>query len=305
MKLDKIPCPKCSLLLIPLPGKVIPASSFNSCLRRCDTCGIGFSNSKSNPTIIYKDYKDNIPKQLWQGLNSTLDKSLNVGNRGNKKNKIAFSTSEDALTWTLFKYFINNNKTNELLELLNIGSTELDCEFYLWGVDAFTNNVNNHFHEQFVEVSKSFNEDEIKRSEPDVIIKLKNKLIFIEVKYKSKNDIKYNRSKFEKYKVPDIDFSDMLESGHYELFRNWAFAYTLSKGQEFELINLGPKSLFSNKDSSKLTRFENSLKAQNGRFTKLTWQETISKILLAQHDQWFQDYLTSRFPKMMYKDIRD
>jgi len=110
MILPKIKCPNCGELIFSTTGIIKSAYSYNDCLRRCEKCEIGFSNSKNNPTVIYNKYYENIPKLLRQGLDTSLNNSMNEFNRKNKKIKFGFSTSEDALTWSFFKYFVVNNK---------------------------------------------------------------------------------------------------------------------------------------------------------------------------------------------------
>ena len=61
MSLDKIKCPSCGELLIPRNEIIKQSNSFDDCLRRCDNCMVGFSNGKDNPTMIYKNYVDNVP----------------------------------------------------------------------------------------------------------------------------------------------------------------------------------------------------------------------------------------------------
>jgi hypothetical protein len=232
---------------------------------------------------------DNIPEQLQSGLENVLTHSLNEFNRRNKREKIAFSSSEDALTWTFFNYFVVNNKITDLLELLNIESQKNDCEIYLWGVNICSENIETELYKDLIKVSDCFKEDSTKRSEPDVIINLDNKLIFIEVKYRSKNEIQSDKTKFAKYKILGMDFDKAIKSGHYELVRNWAFASQLSNGRDFELINLCPERLFN--DTNKLDLFEQSINNKKGVFRKISWEQMIDNIKKETHSQWFIDYL--------------
>lgn len=181
-----------------------------------------------------------------------------------------------------------------MLNLLNIKSEETEFDIYLWGTKITPFVSESNFIEKFIEISDSFNEAPAKRTEPDVIIKLPNKLIFIEVKYLSSNEIKTDKSKFTKYLISEIETKELVESGHYELFRNWVFASYLSNEQEFQLINLGPKKLFSDKNRDKLIGFEKSLKANNGQFIKIGWEEILEKINVTEYDIWFKNYLNEK-----------
>lgn len=294
MNLTEIKCPSCGELIFPRNGIIKSASSYNDCLRRCEKCQIGFSNSKNNPIIIYNKYFENVPELLRQDLDFSLNHSINEMNRKNKKNKFGFSTSEDALTWSFFKYFVVKNKFSDLLKILSIKSNETAFDIYLWGTNICKINNNLDFIDNFNEVSDSFNEVLSKRTEPDVIIKLKDKLVFIEVKYLSSNELKTDKEKFKKYLVPDVLEKEVIESEHYELFRNWAFASKLSNGDNFELINLAPQKIFNDKNRNKLIQFENSLKSANGNFRKVSWEEILDKVNDTENELWFKKYLNGK-----------
>jgi hypothetical protein len=294
MTLTKIKCPDCGEFIFPINGTTKTTNSYNDCLRRCEKCEIGFSNSKNNPTVIYKNYSHNVPELLRQDLDFSLNHSVNEMNRKNKKNKFGFSTSEDALTWSFFKYFVVKNKLSELLEILNIESKHSTFDIYLWGTNICEINDDSNFIDKVIAVSDSFNEDSFKRTEPDVIIKLRDKLVFIEVKYLSSNELKTDKEKFEKYLIPGVAEKEVIESEHYELFRNWAFASKLSNGDDFELINLAPQRLFSDKNRNKLIQFENSLKSAKGNFRKLSWEEILEKVNDSENELWFKKYLDGK-----------
>jgi len=294
MALTEIKCPLCGKSLSPKERPHKTALCYDDCRRQCEACGIGFSNSKSNPILIYKDYRENIPQELIEGLTDSLDHSINEINRTNKKKKIAFSTSEDALTWSFFKYFVVKNRYEDLLKLLDIESKDTKFDIYLWGtkINSVTNNPD--LIGEFIRVSDSFQESKSCRTEPDVIINLSNKLVFIEVKYSSPNDIKPEEKKFRNYEVLDIKMEEIIKSGHYELFRNWAFASKLSNGKDFELINLAPKKRFNDKNKEKLTQFEASLKSGKGKFVKMSWEDILEKIKMDEYHKWFTAYLAKK-----------
>lgn len=294
MTLTNIKCPSCGKLLSPNKGDIKKTNSYNDCLRRCDKCEIGFSNSKSKPTVIYKKYSENIPELLRQDLDICLNNSINKMNRKNKKNKFGFSTSEDALTWSFFKYFVVKNKFSELLKILDIKSEESAFDIYLWGTNICKTKNSLGFIGKYITVSDSFKEESSRRTEPDVIIKLKDKLVFIEVKYLSSNELKTEKTKFKKYLVPDIKEKEVIESEHYELYRNWAFASKLSDGDNYELINLAPQKLFNDKNRNKLIHFEKSLNSTNGNFRKVSWEEVLDKVNNTENELWFIEYLTEK-----------
>ena len=96
--MEKIKCPKCNSIMQEFGIKPKKASKYEDCIRRCIQCQIGASNAQRNPTFIYKDYRNNIPSNLLEHLDETLEKTLNTTNRENKKIKLGFSTSEDAVS---------------------------------------------------------------------------------------------------------------------------------------------------------------------------------------------------------------
>jgi hypothetical protein len=244
--------------------------------------------------MIYKNFTENIPESLRLNLEYTLRNSVNLTNRENKKHKFAFSTSEDALTWSFFSYFVINNRLKDLLELLNIDSNDSCYEIYLWGVNISSQIIKTDLFQQFIDTSNFFNEDKLKRTEPDVMIKLSNTLIFIEVKYKSPNEVKTDIEKFKKYLIPNIDTNKLFKSGHYELYRNWAFASKMSSGADFKIINLAPKKLFTDKNQIKLNLFEDSINSKNGKFSKISWEQIVDRMNKNVYDTWFIDYLNQK-----------
>ena len=71
-------------------GGAFIATSFNKCLRRCEQCGIGFSNAKNPDSVvkIYRNPLDNIPFEVRAGTLDTLPNALNLFNRENKLKKL-------------------------------------------------------------------------------------------------------------------------------------------------------------------------------------------------------------------------
>ena len=80
-KMKKIICPKCGMEMIEDNISQKEVKSYEDCIRKCKKCEIGASNAKVNPTIIYKDFKLNIPHQLLDNLEYTLNNSNNIRNR--------------------------------------------------------------------------------------------------------------------------------------------------------------------------------------------------------------------------------
>lgn len=294
MALPKIKCPTCGGIISPQIGIIKTTNSYSDCIRRCEECEIGFSNSKTAPTIIYNRYEENIPEQLRADLDFSLNHSINELNRNNKKIKFGFSTSEDALTWSFFKYFVVNDLLNELLDILDIESKSTSFDIYLWGTNICKVSEDSFISNGFIKASDSFKESSSRRTEPDVIIRLEDRLVFIEVKYLSSNELKSDKERFKKYRTSGVSEEDVFESEHYELLRNWAFAEKLSDGNEFELINLAPNKLFCDKNRGKLKKFEDSLLSPNGTFKKMKWEEVLEKVNKDNYEMWFKEYLNDK-----------
>ena len=101
--LPSVECPKCRATLNPRTAKVVAAFSFGSCLRPCDVCGIGFSNAQTHPVMIVAAPEQAVPDAVIDELTNALEGSVNEVNRKNKCAKFCFETSEDAITWTVFR----------------------------------------------------------------------------------------------------------------------------------------------------------------------------------------------------------
>src|SRR5258707_15366643 len=104
-------CPFCGSMLHPralADGEDQPRAAvlFTDCLRRCDSCRVGFSNARTvaSETVIHEDASGNVPIEVRDGFVQALRSSVHVLNRPNKLVKAGYSTSEDALTWTMFRF---------------------------------------------------------------------------------------------------------------------------------------------------------------------------------------------------------
>lgn len=291
MILKNVQCPNCEKILTPRIGEKKNAATFEDCLRQCSTCNIGFSNSKTRPTIIHRNHRNNVPVLLRDNIDLVLDNSINLRSRKTKKFRFGFSTSEDALTWSFFNYFVVKKKLPELLKVLEIESSDKDPEVYLWGVNITAPELATEFLKSLITQSDKFGEVSTQRTEPDVILKFNDKLVFIEVKYRSPNDFQTDKNKFNKYLIADVDINRIATNGCYELYRNWAFASQLSNGKKFEVINLGFQKHFANKKIAQLEEFAELTKAANGRFLLMSWENVLKKMTEDKYDDWFLKHI--------------
>lgn len=276
-KMETLNCPKCGKQMSEdstiEPGT--KTNSFADCIRRCNTCGIGYSNGKENPTIIYKDYTQSIPKIFRKGLQNTIENSLNTGHIESKKNQFGFCTSEDALTWIFIRYFINENKLDVLKKVYSLKSPIR--EILLWGVPQIDDNSPSR--ENLSSICKCLKESKGSYSEPDIVIITDTEIRFIEVKLKSPNAKSADSRKFKKY-INNAFYSDkemLINSKHYELARNWTIGNMFAEYKDFKLINQGPERLFNNNDNNLLQKFEKSLSKPTS-FEKLSWEKIIENI---------------------------
>lgn len=113
--LPKMGCPACGSILHAMTGDAIAPTTWRDCLRRCLRCELGLSNARNDPTIVFGDPRINVPPEVRGGVLETLALAINERDRANKAIKFGYSTSEDALTWTVFKHL---HESGTLLNVL-------------------------------------------------------------------------------------------------------------------------------------------------------------------------------------------
>jgi hypothetical protein len=305
--LAQLSCPRCGLSLKPmvLPHKPGVVSQYADCLRRCDSCGVGYSNAQNNPTIIYKDPLDNIPSQAREGIDIVIAQSLSEANRETKFRRLGFSTSEDAVTWVVFGYLARHAPialsgfARRLFRLSSPSKPEL----LLWGAPVLANAAGLDLRTRLIAVLTKI--DGSPRSEPDVVLDYGEAgLVIIEVKLHSANDELQpaKAGKFDRYLANTPAFakaSDVTSSGMYELARNWRIGWDLAGLRPFRLVNLGPEQLF--KESRQLDSFENGLATTEVHaFQRLTWPLLLQSIVsdLGGLPDWLKQWLEERGLKL-------
>jgi hypothetical protein len=309
-KLASLTCPKCEQLIESeeykpnKKGGAPPATSFGTCLRQCDNCGIGFSNAQKPESVvkIHRNPLDNIPTEVHEGALETLSHALNQLNRENKRKKFAFETSEDAATWTVFNYLKQRKCLCESLKRSGVEwliSADLEPTILLWGVPVPGSDRRGiDIKKNLITILNQIGEDPQKYSEPDVILDFGDiGVVIIEVKYRSPNDTLDEKSpKWEKYLHNSSAFADIIgikKTGYYELARNWRTAWDLSGGRSMALINLGPDSLFKGDDGKKISEFSKCLRQNKTcKFVDTTWKRLIGAT--SDYPQWFDRYLKER-----------
>lgn len=294
--LPAIACPGCGASL---SGTRSPAaSSFATCARRCETCGIAFSNGLTNPTVIYRDPLQNIPWQTHGGALEALEQAVNVRSRPTKARRFGFETSEDALTWTVFSYLASEPGSMDLI-LAHLGMTTVrgvEPTVLLWGSPLGQTQYGRTIRERLIQVSDNLAENPVSRSEPDVLIDLgPSGLVIIEVKYRSSNDNETNTVKFDRYLDERffLDLGAVKATGLYELTRNWRIGCEMAQSRPLTLVNLVMAPTLKS-DRHRLERFSSALRTgEQARFAVVEWASVVGALSHLM-PQWLIDYLDLR-----------
>jgi hypothetical protein len=282
----------------------VSAENWLDCHRRCSICRVGVSNARRNPTILFDDPRLNVPHGVRDGILETLSLAMNVRNRENKKRKFGFSTSEDALTWTLFTFLSDSGQLAGVLRSAGLPITDCVTQhdaLLLWGVPIPSDRENNprgwELRHSLKTISDQLGEDPTSRTEPDVIIDFgAYGLFIIEVKHRSGTELKtVDYPGWDRYypTVSPLPYAAaMRDSECYELARNWRFGLELSANlpRPFTQVYLGPDTLFH---SGELAAFEAALPTSGtAQFRTLTWNHLLGAI--SERPQWLAEYVQSK-----------
>jgi hypothetical protein len=312
--LPVLDCPLCGkpMILDALPhgGPAQVAGTYEDCLRRCATCRVGFSNARTTPTLIHSDPLGNLPVEVRPGALQTLSEAINIRNRDNKIRKFGFSTSEDAVTWTMFS-FLGQHRPDALASLVRtvFGLRTSDLvNVLLWGVPITPAERGATVQQALLRISSVLGENPVSRSEPDVILDLGDAgVIVIEVKFGSANDRRTDAN-WGLYLTGMGAFSDPEKaqgSGLYELVRNWRIAHDLADGRPFTVVNLAPSSTLAATDG--MDHFASSLRASpTAQFLPLTWDSFLTAVETVSGGlpPWLGTYLQSRGLRDLNRDLR-
>jgi hypothetical protein len=143
--LPTLPCSVCGEALVSRDyapnkrGGAPNASDFDSCLRRCEKCHIGLSNSRNPDDIvrIFREIDDAIPIPVRGGVDVVLEQAMNVRNRAAKRVKFCSESSEDAVTWSVFLGLQRAGRLREILSKLGCVFSQgaaTEPVMLLWGV---------------------------------------------------------------------------------------------------------------------------------------------------------------------------
>lgn len=304
MSETRVHCPSCNADIGPavLPAPREPSITFEACARRCEPCGIGLSNGLT-PTTIYRDPHHNLPAEVRVGARETVDASLNKRNRGNKWKRLGFSTSEDAVTWTVFSWLARSAPAGlAALGERCFGSGGAIPDLLLWGVPVPAAGGAN-VRKRIIEILIALGEARDSLTEPDVVLGFgRHGLVIIEVKHRAANDrlAPSRQDKFDRYLAGTTAFADaeaVRTTGLYELTRNWRLGTDLAGARPFRLVNLGPESLFEGGAGARLDSFETALSRDGDRaFMRATWAAFLPDMaaLAGGLPTWMADWLRER-----------
>ena len=233
----------------------------------------------SPSTFEYQSELDNL---LWKDrADLDLFKMIRTVKR---ESRIARDNSEDAVTWNVFRFLERNNLVEKTLNSI-IGVPLKSSEVIYWSYSQKENS-------SWSELNKAREEfgEEIKRSsEPDVIIKTDNTLLFIEAKLTAGNKtVPSDMSNSKKYenggenlfsKVFKSDYKAIaIDEKKYELMRFWLLGTWIAKqqGLDFYLINL----VLSEREKDIEEIFKRHLyENQRMKFIRITWEDLYQQIL--------------------------
>jgi hypothetical protein len=292
---DPMTCRVCGATIAadPLTPAIAP-KSLASCKYRC-SCGAAYSNNRDpgKRTLIWPTPEQNVPREVADGLQDVLANAANIRNRKMKRWKFAFETSEDAVTWTVVRALADIGRLDAIRDdRRNAGPPAV----LLWGVPVQGATAET-VAATLKGVSIALGETPSARSEPDVILAWPDRVLVVEAKYGSRNDVKPGYKGFPLYLTqPDlfaVDASQLITAGFYELTRNWRIGAGLAQrlNRQFTLVNLGREEAAVSAD-----QFSALLAQKPGRtFRFLTWAELLDRAAQSRPlPGWLEGYAEKR-----------
>ena len=280
--LPNLICPKCGATLRDIPQASYHPTSYQKCRRKCVLCGVAFSNAQNDPVLIYEKIESNVPTEVRGGLDVAFDNTFNVVNRYSKENKFRLEDSEDAVTWTIFKYLMMDpTLPGYFASKFARFNTGIDPEVLLWG--ARISAIDYGARDSFLRASKKVGEKPNYRTEPDVIMDYGEcGLVFIECKYLSSNTFKpVVFGGWGKYSSPKYfkAFNRMKQGGLYQLVRMWRIGNEMAGDRPFTLINVVRKSDLVDVQAYNKIFFGDLIKRRrNSRFITMSWDSIIKRL---------------------------
>ncbi len=233
----------------------------------------------SQATFEYQSELDNL---LWKDK-SDLD-LLGKIKRVKRESRIARDRSEDAVSWNVFRFLERNNLVETILGSIICATLE-SSEVMYW---SYSQRENSSWSE-LDEARTEFGEEIKRSSEPDIIIKTNNALLFIEANLTAGNKtVPSDMSNSKKYETGgDNWFSKVFKSDYktvaitdkkYELLRFWLLGTWIAKQEDlnFYLVNL----ILSKQDKNIGTIFKRHIcENQRMKCIRITWEDIYQHIL--------------------------
>jgi hypothetical protein len=291
-------CRLCGAILQPdlsRAGKT--ATSFASCVYRCESCQVGYSNARdeANRRALFASPALNVPAEVAEGLDATLASAFNVRARGSKRARFGSSESEDAVTWAVFRFLRQAGQLTRLAALCGLAAEADEApSLLLWG-SPISGPMATGVAAHLGKVCDALGESHNSRSEPDAMIAWPNLLIVIEAKTGSPNEILKGdaRDKIDRYTGrPDLFSASAVrvrELGYYELVRNWRIAADLADACDIPVsvvVNLGPPRLRAD-----VLALRQVLGGSRHRLEHLQWADLLDRLELP---PWFLEYAELR-----------
>lgn len=260
---------------------------------RCLDCGIGYSNA-TNPEVrvrIVRHVDQAVPGEVHDGLEDALAEALNERNRPSKRNAFCSASSEDAVTWTVFRGLDVTGRLARVAQTITREHTESrDVDLLLWGVPV-AGPTGAAIRNKLIAVSDELGEASESRSEPDVILVTETHVVFIEAKTGSRNDVNGRSNGWATYLKDEalfrVEAKRVQEAGFYELVRNWVIGNKLADklGRDYLLVNLGPAGLAL--DVKRLAPLLGT--TAHRTFSHLRWTQLLEEA--EPLPQWLTDYV--------------
>lgn len=284
-------CRLCGCTLTPSSTELgRTATSLSDCFYQCAGCRVGYSNSQfpDERTLIFDRWERNIPPEAHSELIACIDRSLNEKSRPTKLARLAFESSEDAVTWTVFRYLQQQSQLGTVLGMAH-------PRVLYWGAELPTKPISTSpdIEKSLREILLAIGDSPRSLSEPDIILVTDEAVCTIEVKYRADNSVQRDHPRFPEYlnAAPGLfkDAGDVAASGYYELTRNVVFTKLLAEklNCRWKVINLGMPRILASAE-----RFAEQL-SDPSVFEIQTWPEVCRRIPQPSA-AWFQSYLQQK-----------
>lgn len=246
-------------------------------------------------TFEYRDYKDNL---LWRDKE---DLALLHSISGVKReSRMGFDNSEDALSWNIFRFLEKEGLLNNFIARL-INGAAVDPQLIYWSYSQEENQTLSIL----CDARKEFELVPEKGSEPDLIVKCGNALIFIEAKLTAVNNTTPTNDKVEQKYVSggnkwwdEVFVSSFDEIARqkkkYELARFWLLGTWMAQklGIDFYLVNLVP----AEKERNIVQQFSPHIKQDKHRtFLRIAWEDIYSFIANTAGSSAYKDLILCYF----------